>query len=334
MARHPLSLLALALARGAPAPARAYTPTPHGCIVAVGGAAPFSVELAVEGEASFRVSVVNGSAAAPAQIATPMVVAKAAYAKFSVAANGNVVTLSAPTIGSVSIDSQSGAFALAGPDGAVLTRAARLLSAAPAAAEAAAVAASTLAFAFSASPAAAFLGSGTNGPSAQTMERTKAQAQVFNTGSWTPSFWSSDGWSMLAVSPLVDAGDGVHGSGVYGVSWASAAGAVTISVLGASADLYLSPAADLRAHVTTQAALEGRAALLPRYAFAFWACRWGWVNQSYIEGVLAEFRSGAFPLDNMISDFEWPVQSTKRALCLRAHTHPKERAGARVAEGG
>lgn len=35
------------------------------------------------------------------------------------------------------------------------------------------------------------------------------------------------------------------------------------------------------------------------------ACRWGWVNQAYIEGVLTEFRAGHFPADAFISDFEW-----------------------------
>ena len=364
----------------------AWTPTPHGCIVAVGGPAPFVVELAVEGGSTFRVSVLNASAGTPAQIATSMVAPKAEsdFAKFSVSASGSVVTLSAPTIGSVSLDADSGAFTLAGAGGAVVARAARLLSpplgarrdtctptfantdaanpqrsasfpdGAKVADQAACCAACngdtscsawvfdtqadnpncwplattggespgtpnrvlgeppqpptlTLAFTFEASASATYLGSGTDGPSAQTMERTKAQAQVFNTGSWTPSFWSSEGWSMLAVSPRVDAGDGTHGSGEYPVSWSSQPGNVTISVVGSDgiADLYLSPAPDLRAHVAAQAALEGRAALLPRYAFAFWACRWGWVNQTYIEGVLAEFRSGSFPLDNMISDFEW-----------------------------
>ena len=163
-----------------------------------------------------------------------------------------------------------------------------------------------LAFSFSTSAGAAFLGSGTDGPAAQTMERTKAQAQVYNTGSWTPSFWCSDGWSMLAVSPRVDAGDGVHGTGTYPVNWARSAGSVSINVGGSSsADLYLTPAKDLKAHVVAQAALEGNAALLPMYAMGFWACRWGWVDQPYIEGVLQQFRNGSFPLDNMISDFEW-----------------------------
>ena len=35
------------------------------------------------------------------------------------------------------------------------------------------------------------------------------------------------------------------------------------------------------------------------------ACRWGWGNQAYIEGVLTEFRAGHFPADAFISDFEW-----------------------------
>jgi len=158
-----------------------------------------------------------------------------------------------------------------------------------------------LAFAFTTSAAATFSGAGTDGGSALTLLRTgTVHASVANTATWTPSFYCSDGWSALAVSPRVDAGDGVHGTGVYGVSMdfgAAPAGGVTVHVTGDRADLYLTPAADLREHVTLQAALEGRAAVLPRYAFAFWACRWGWVNQSYIEGVLQRFRALNAPLE-------------------------------------
>ena len=350
-------------------PAAAYTPTPHGAIVVVsGGGAPFVVELAVEGVGSFRLSVINASSGTPSQISTSMVVDKASYAPHAVAQNGNVVNLTAAGVGSISIDATSGAFALAGPDGAIVATSARLLT--PASGKTPALRRDTcanpyvgydaasptrsakfpngakvssqadccalcngdsgcsawvydtqadnpncwpledagglspgvanrvlgapppppaLAFAFATSAGATFLGSGTDGPAAQTMERTKAQAQVYNTGSWTPSFWCSDGWSMLAVSPRVDAGDGVHGTGTYPVSWASSAGSVSINVGGSSsADLYLTPAKDLKAHVVAQAALEGNAALLPLYAMGFWACRWGWVDQpcTFVEGPL------------------------------------------------
>jgi alpha-glucosidase (family GH31 glycosyl hydrolase) len=43
----------------------------------------------------------------------------------------------------------------------------------------------------------------------------------------------------------------------------------------------------------------------PRYAFGFLASRWGWNNASYIEDVVQQFRDGQFPIDSIISDFEW-----------------------------
>lgn len=380
-------LLSAVLAAASLSSASAWSPTAHGALVAVAppSGAAYNVELAVEGLASFRVSVVNDSSVLPAQIATPMVVDKTAYAIYTVSQAGTVVNLTAPGVGSVSLDAASGAFALADASGRVLTSAPTLLSASASPPDVrrdtcanpqvdsdaanpqrsknypngATVTDQTvccercnndpactawvydtqadspncwplsdaggrspnvpnrvlgapppppaLAFNFTTSPAATFVGAGTDGPSAKTLIRTgTVQAGVANTASWTPSFHCSDGWSLLAASPRVDAGDGVHGTGVYGVSWTRgppAVGGVTVHVTGASADLYLTPAADLRAHVTTQAALEGTAAVLPRYSYAFYACRWGWVNQTYIEGVLARFRALQAPLDTMISDF-------------------------------
>jgi alpha-glucosidase (family GH31 glycosyl hydrolase) len=48
----------------------------------------------------------------------------------------------------------------------------------------------------------------------------------------------------------------------------------------------------------------GKPKVLPRYAYGFMASRWGWANESYIESMLTQFRSGAFPIDAWISDFE------------------------------
>lgn len=51
--------------------------------------------------------------------------------------------------------------------------------------------------------------------------------------------------------------------------------------------------------------LTGAPPVPPRYAFGFIACRWGWENRDYIDKMLTNFRSGFFPLDAWISDFEW-----------------------------
>ena len=74
--------------------------------------------------------------------------------------------------------------------------------------------------------------------------------------------------------------------------WAAAADQV---------DLYLLPAPTLAASTTAMAGLTGPAAVPPRYAFGFLACRWGWQNRSYIEDTLHRFRDGGYPLDAFIS---------------------------------
>ena len=411
MRLHP-ALLAVALAASAAALAPrplSYSPVPNGVLVALPGG--LSAVLAVEGLTSFRFSIVNGSA--PLPIATSMVAPKAAYAPFTVSQSGTVVTLTAPSLGAISIDAATGALALADAAGAPVThstgaalgqrrvfypRIAPHLAAAltprgaarndtcaqrfpgedvtnpqrsagfpnglKGATEDSCCAAcnsdptciswvwsdgsrpdpagncwplsgysgttstpgrvlggfappppppppGSTVLTLSASAGARFYGSGTDGGGAQALARTGAQAQVGNTASWTPSLWSSDGWGALIVSPFPNtapAGSG-QASNQYPVKWAAVGGGVEITVLGGDAqqpvDFYLYPAATMKAFVQQQAGLEGRAAVPPRYALGFLACRWGWTNQSYIEGVLSEFRQLQAPIDAFISDFEW-----------------------------
>jgi len=312
----PVLLASCALAAHV-ASAASWTPTPHGAIVTVPGG--WSLELAVEGLSSFRVSATNGGALA--QVATSMVAKKTAYAVFAVAASGASGVNLSTSFGSLLVDTATGAFALADSSGTVLTYTPSLL-----AASADTFGSSRYAMAAGAGPGpstvftlgrqgyAAYMGSGTEPTNVSTLWRVGMQAMVHNKGSVTPSFWSSAGFSVLAVSPYEDAMDGTDGSNTYPMKWAvnadGAGGNATVTVLGGaggqpSVDLYLSPAAGLREHTAAQAVLEGLPPVPPRYAMGFFACRWGWVNQSYIEGVLAEFRAGAYPVDSMISDFEW-----------------------------
>lgn len=167
----------------------------------------------------------------------------------------------------------------------------------------------TTSLTFSTSASNLFYGSGADMGSASQLTRTGEQATVYNRGSYPPSFYATDGYALQAVSPFPNTAGPGKGGNDYPMKWSSSGSAVTVDVLGGTdgttVDFYLTPASSLRAFVSAQAALQGTAALLPRYAFGFLACRWGWVNQSYIEGVLAEFRSGAYPVDVWISDFEW-----------------------------
>ena len=322
-------MLSFAVFTWALSSAAAYTPTPHGALIQVGD---LYVELAVEGLTAFRVSVRTGSA--PLQQATSMVAAKPAYAPFSVLTPGTLVNLTAPGVGSISIDAASGTLTLCDAAGGVLAA-----SSAPPATrgavawphlagglppppqrlghndtcpprqdgvdvtgpirsdkfpnglagqtEDACCAAcntddsciswvwsdgthpdpagncwplkgysgtnrvagrvlggfappppppppGTTSFKFAVAPGATFVGSGTDGGAATALARSGAQAQVFNTGSWTPSFHCSAGWSMMAVSSFSST-DPQRGSGVYPVKWASGGGGVQIDVMGGDA---------------------------------------------------------------------------------------------------
>lgn len=97
--------------------AHASSPTPHGVLVPLPSG--LFVELAVEGLTSFRVSILNGSA--PAQNPTTMVATKTSYAPFSVSTPGSLVNLTAPGLGSLSLDTSTGALTLCDAGGAVLT---------------------------------------------------------------------------------------------------------------------------------------------------------------------------------------------------------------------
>ena len=70
-------------------------------------------------------------------------------------------------------------------------------------------------------------------------------------------------------------------------------------------DLYLLPAPSLKAGTSAYYELTGAVAMMPRYAFGFMACRWGWKDDQYIWDMLESFRNGSFPIDAWISDFEW-----------------------------
>jgi alpha-glucosidase len=70
-------------------------------------------------------------------------------------------------------------------------------------------------------------------------------------------------------------------------------------------ELYLMPAASLDLGTRAYYALTGQPRVPPRYAFGFFASRWGWTDRAYIESMLHQFRAGMFPIDSFISDFEW-----------------------------
>lgn len=262
----------------------------------------FAVELAVEGLSSFRLSASLAAAAAPpAQLPTPMVVPKVAFANFTVGGGEAEVFLNASNLGALVLSTATCALEARDAGGALLASTPELLDASPTA-----VTFTLQTLAATLGRPTRFLGAGTDGNGATTLSRTSAAPYVGNTVCFTPSFWCSDGYSALAVSArnLSDK-PSIYGS-PYAARWAVApsGAAVDVVIEGASADLYLSPAPTLREHCAAQAALVGPPALLPRYAHGFHANRWGWTNQSYVEGVLSQFRSGGFPADVFIVRFQ------------------------------
>lgn len=70
--------------------------------------------------------------------------------------------------------------------------------------------------------------------------------------------------------------------------------------------------------------LTGSPKVLPRYAFGFLACRWGWdchtgckpgeTSPQYIQRMLTDFRNGSYPIDAFISDFEWYTKTPDYTL--------------------
>uniref|UniRef100_A0A7S3NMC6 Glycoside hydrolase family 31 N-terminal domain-containing protein n=1 Tax=Aureoumbra lagunensis TaxID=44058 RepID=A0A7S3NMC6_9STRA len=71
-------------------------------------------------------------------------------------------------------------------------------------------------------------------------------------------------------------------------------------------ELYIMPKASSYDDATkSYAALIGKPAIPPIYTFGFFASRWGWTSSSYVRNILAQFRSGKYPIDAIIMDFEW-----------------------------
>ena len=120
-----------------------------------------------------------------------------------------------------------------------------------------------------------------------------------------PHFWSTDGFATLAVASA----DVLSAARLdyYPAQWASSsATAVSYTYVDcARGDLYLMPARTLLAGTQAYYQLIGTPPVPPRYAFGFFASRWGWLDRAYIHSVLEQFRNGSYPIDAFICDFEW-----------------------------
>lgn len=146
-----------------------------------------------------------------------------------------------------------------------------------------------------------FYGAGGGFDSVMSITATSSYAHVSNTEFNVPQYWSNDGYSAFGVSPIPYNANSLSS---YDVSWVVASPTVTWTIAGSQADLYLMPAPTMQDGLRVYWDLTGRPRMLPRYAYGFMACRWGWTNREYIEEMLVSFRNGSFPIDAWISDFE------------------------------
>lgn len=133
-------------------------------------------------------------------------------------------------------------------------------------------------------------------PQAGSLIQNEARAQSGNGWTCLPQYWSNAGYGAL----LVTAADNKP------AAWqANAAGGVSWTVTGGSADLYLAPAVTLYDWLRDDAELTGFAPVPPRWSLGYLQSRWGWKDKAYLDETLKHFRKDHLPVDAFIIDFEW-----------------------------
>jgi len=125
--------------------------------------------------------------------------------------------------------------------------------------------------------------------------------RVANRATYVPYYYSTDGYGMLAV---VEKAYNTSKGSLFPATYEAKGGTVQWCADGAL-DLYFMPAETLEEGTKEFYSLTGGAAVPPKYAFGFTASRWGWGNRTYIQETLEHFRTGNFPIDAFIVDFEW-----------------------------
>jgi alpha-glucosidase len=135
------------------------------------------------------------------------------------------------------------------------------------------------------------------GNGATSLVQHKVSAQVRNRVVVQPYFWAPAGFGTLVVGADDDAPAQCDGK-IDG-------DAVTWSVPGASADLYLFVAPTLSDSTHALLWLTGRPPVPPRWTMGYLQSRWGWVDKAYIDDALHQFLSRKLPVDAFIFDFEW-----------------------------
>jgi alpha-glucosidase len=270
------------------------------------------VEVAVEGEQSFRVSINHGSA--PVQKLSQMIVKKSSFSAHKVTEDEDTVTVEAP-FGSATIAKDCSSFELRDAVGNSLLKSATLSELA--------VSKGSNFLKVTLDKAnhgqkSIFVGAGADAGAPLTHDHsTPTVSNTYGVGShsWAPQYYSlTDSYGALAVgthdwSNLTeywtskDESDPQPDFAKYPANWTSTDAGVQWVVLGNSVDLYLMPANNTYTYLKAHAELTGKPRVPPRYAFGFFAGRWGWTTEEYIDTTLQQFRDGNFPADAFISDF-------------------------------
>jgi len=128
----------------------------------------------------------------------------------------------------------------------------------------------------------------------QLATKAAAVAQVCNTATYTPYYYSTDGYAALGITSET--------KGQYLAVETGCEGERVRWQFHGAFELYLMPAASLSLGTTAYFQLTGFPRVPPRYAFGFLASRWGWDD---LACTLQAFRTGSFPIDAFIVDFEW-----------------------------
>lgn len=129
--------------------------------------------------------------------------------------------------------------------------------------------------------------------------KTRSNSFQGNGTAGIPYFWNTVGYCALGVT--VDDNTPAQ--------WTKMNNAIVWQFSGASADLYIWPAKTHYEALKGMAQLVGKSTVPPKWAFGFMQSRWGWVDRTYVEDAMNQFRARKLPVDAFIYDFEWYTEN-------------------------
>jgi len=242
---------------------------------------PFAFSLSMRGSSAFRLRIYNPKSPSPFE--SPMIAPVRSDTKYEVINDKEGMGIRS-SLGTIMV-TKKGTIVLKDLSGAVLTETKPMSPGQPL---------------MLSSNGGKLYGRGAAPPDARQLTATASDPLVCNRATYTPYYYSTDGYSALGVVNTTDGATVGHLPARYqssgqDISW----------YFSDSFELYIMPAKTLAEGTRAYYQLIGAPQVLPRYAFGFSASRWGWQDKAYIDDTLQKFRSGKFPIDGIIVDFEW-----------------------------